>query len=190
MALVKFNNVSLAYGHVPLLEQVDFQVDANERVCLVGRNGTGKSTLLQVLMGNVQPDDGEVWKQQGLRVAYLAQEVPADQTKSVFDVVTEGLEGIGSLLKDYHHTALALEQQATKPLMDRLSELQQALEAENGWRLEQRVEEIITRLELPADKPLAELSGGYKRRVMLAQALVTEPELLLLDEPTNHLDLE
>lgn len=189
MALVKFNSVSLAYGHVALLDHVDFQIDANERVCLVGRNGTGKSTLMQVLRGNVLPDDGEVWKQQGLRIAYLAQEVPADQSKSVFDVVTEGLEDVGSLLAEYHHVALELVENPNQPLMDKLAELQQALEAENGWRMEQRVEEVITRLELPMDKPLSELSGGYKRRVMLAQALVTDPELLLLDEPTNHLDL-
>ena len=189
MALVKFNSVSLAYGHVALLDHVDFQIDANERVCLVGRNGTGKSTLMQVLRGNVLPDDGEVWKQQGLRIAYLAQDVPADQSKSVFDVVTEGLEDVGSLLAEYHHVALELVENPNQPLMDKLAELQQALEAENGWRMEQRVEEVITRLELPMDKPLSELSGGYKRRVMLAQALVTDPELLLLDEPTNHLDL-
>ena len=170
MALVKFKNVFLAYGHVALLDHVDFQIDVNERVCLVGRNGTGKSTLMQVLRGHVQPDDGEVWKQQGLRIAYLAQEVPSDQTNTVFDVVTEGLEGVGSLLAEYHHVALELEKHSTQPLMDKLAELQQALEAENGWRLEQRVEEVITRLELPADKPLSELSGGYKRRVMLAQA--------------------
>jgi len=189
MALVKFNNVSLAYGHVALLDQVDFQVDAGERVCLVGRNGTGKSTLMQVMLGNVQPDDGEIWRQQNLSMAYLAQEVPADQHKTVFDVVTEGLEGVGTLLAEYHHVALELEEHTSPALMNQLAELQQKLEAENGWRLEQRVEEVITRLELPADKPLSELSGGYKRRVMLAQALVTEPELLLLDEPTNHLDL-
>lgn len=189
MALVKFKSVSLAYGHVALLDNVDFEINPSERVCLVGRNGAGKSTLMQVLRGTVQPDDGEVWKRQGLRIAYLAQEVPEDQSKTVFDVVTEGLEGVGSLLADYHHVALELEKHSSQSLMDKLAKLQQALEAENGWRLEQRVEEIITRLELPADKPLSELSGGYKRRVMLAQALVTEPELLLLDEPTNHLDL-
>jgi len=190
MALVKFDNVSLAFGHVPLLDKVQFQIDANERVCLVGRNGTGKSTLMQVLRGTVQPDDGSVWVKDNLRIAYLAQEVPADQQQSVFDVITAGLEGVGALLAEYHHVALALTGDHDPALLDRLSDLQQKLEAQDGWSLEQRVESVITRLGLPADKALSELSGGLRRRVMLAQALVTEPDLLLLDEPTNHLDLE
>ena len=189
MALIKFNDVSLAYGHVPLLDHVDFQIDDGERVCLVGRNGTGKSTLMQIMRGNVVPDDGEVRKQQGIRIAYLAQEVPADQNQSVFDVVTQGLQDVGRILAEYHHVTQSLEKDNSPANLARLAELQQLLEAENGWRLEQRVEEVITRLELPADRSLAELSGGYKRRVMLAQALVIEPDLLLLDEPTNHLDL-
>ena len=189
MALVKFDSVSLAYGHVALLDHVDFQIEPGERVCLVGRNGTGKSTLIQVLRGVVRPDDGEVWQQQDLRVAYLAQEVPSDYSQTVFDVIAEGLEGMGKLLADYHHALLELETDSSPAQLDKLSELQHALDAEDGWMLEQRVEKIITKLELPADKPLSELSGGLKRRVMLAQALVTEPDLLLLDEPTNHLDL-
>jgi len=189
MALVKFESVSLAFGHVALLDKVDFQIEPNERVCLIGRNGTGKSTLMQVLRGTIKPDDGEVWTQKGLRIAWLAQEVPADQTKTVFDVVTEGLDEVGSVLAEYHHIALQLDHSSSSAQMERLSELQQKLETENGWLLEQRVEQVITRLGLPADQSLAELSGGMKRRVMLAQALVTEPDLLLLDEPTNHLDL-
>ena len=189
MALVKFNNVSLAYGHVALLDHLDFQIEPNERVCLVGRNGTGKSTLMQVLRGAVLPDDGEIWKQQGLRIAYLAQEVPEDQAKTVFDVIAEGLEGVGKLLADYHHLLHELETDSSPAQLDKLATLQHALDVEDGWLVEQRVEKVITRLELPADKVLSELSGGYKRRVMLAQALVKEPDLLLLDEPTNHLDL-
>jgi ATP-binding cassette subfamily F protein uup len=189
MALVKFDGVSLAYGHVALLDRVDFQIEPGERVCLVGRNGAGKSTLMQIVRGSVQPDDGDVWLQQGLRVAFLAQEVPADQAQTVFDVITAGLEGIGALIAEYHHVALALAEDSSPALMDRLSQLQHALEAQDGWRIEQKVEEVISRLELPADTLLSELSGGFKRRVMLAQALVTDPDLLLLDEPTNHLDL-
>jgi ATP-binding cassette subfamily F protein uup len=189
MALVKFDSVSLAYGHVALLDHVDFQIEPGERICLVGRNGTGKSTLMQVLRGVVPPDDGEVWRQQGLRIAYLAQEVPSDYSQTVFDVIAEGLEGMGKLLADYHHVLLELETDSSPAQLDKLAKLQHALDAEDGWLLEQRVEKIITKLELPADKPLSELSGGLKRRVMLAQALVTEPDLLLLDEPTNHLDL-
>ena len=189
MALIKFDNVSLAFGHVALLDKVDFQIDPGERICLVGRNGTGKSTLMQVLRGATLPDDGSVWRQQNLRISYLAQEVPADQTLSVFDVITAGLEGVGELLAEYHHVVLSLEVDASPAVLDRLSVLQGKLEAEDGWRLEQKVEDVISRLDLPADKLLSELSGGLKRRVMLAQALVTEPDLLLLDEPTNHLDL-
>jgi ATP-binding cassette subfamily F protein uup len=189
MALIKFDNVSLAFGHVALLDKVDFQIDPGERVCLVGRNGTGKSTLMQILRGAVVPDDGSVWRQQNVRIAWLAQEVPEDQQQSVFDVITAGLEGVGALLAEYHHVALSLAEDSSPAVLDRLSELQSRLEAEDGWRLEQKVEDVISRLELPADTPLADLSGGLKRRVMLAQALVTEPDLLLLDEPTNHLDL-
>lgn len=189
MARIKFDDVSLAYGHVALLDKVNFQIDPNERICLVGRNGTGKSTLMQIVRGEVLPDDGSVWKQQGLRIAYLAQEVPSDQAQTVFDVITAGLEGVGELLADYHHVVHAMAEDTSPALMDKLSQLQQALEAQDGWRLEQKVEEVISRLELPADKMMSELSGGFKRRVMLAQALVTEPDLLLLDEPTNHLDL-
>ena len=189
MALVKFESVSLAFGHVALLDHVDFQIEPNERVCLVGRNGTGKSTLMQVLRGTVKPDDGEVWTQKGLRIAWLAQEVPADQRKTVFDVVTEGLDNVGRVLAEYHHITQQLEHGSSNAQMERMAELQQQLDTENGWLLEQRVEQVISRLGLPADQSLAELSGGMKRRVMLAQALVTEPDLLLLDEPTNHLDL-
>jgi ATP-binding cassette subfamily F protein uup len=189
MALIKFDNVSLAFGHVALLDKVDFQIDPGERVCLVGRNGTGKSTLMQILRGVVVPDDGSVWRQQNVRIAWLAQEVPEDQQQSVFDVITAGLEGVGALLAEYHHVALSLAEDSSPAVLERLSELQSRLEAEDGWRLEQKVEDVISRLELPADTPLSDLSGGLKRRVMLAQALVTEPDLLLLDEPTNHLDL-
>ncbi len=189
MALIKFDDVSLAFGHVALLDKVALQIDPGERVCLVGRNGTGKSTLMQVLRGAVSPDDGSVWRQQNIRIAWLAQEVPADQTQSVFDVITAGLEGVGALLAEYHHVVLSLEKDASPAILERLAELQNKLEAEDGWRLEQKVEDVISRLELPSDKLLSELSGGLKRRVMLAQALVTEPDLLLLDEPTNHLDL-
>lgn len=193
--LVKLDNVSLAYGHVALLDGMDLQIDPNERVCLVGRNGTGKSTLMQVIRGAISADDGKVWRKADLRIAYLAQEVPLDQVQTVFQVVTSGLEGLGDVLAEYHQVATALtepsnSESATSELIDRLSSLQQRLEAEDGWRLEQRVEEVITRLQLPADTLMSELSGGLKRRVMLAQALVTEPDLLLLDEPTNHLDLE
>ncbi len=189
MALIKLDDVSLAFGHVALLDKVNFQIAPGERVCLVGRNGAGKSTFMQVLRGAVAPDEGSVWRQQNLRIAWLAQEVPEDQSQSVFEVIAAGLEGVGALLAEYHQVALSLADDASPAVLEHFSQLQSKLEAEDGWRLEQKVEDVISRLDLPADKRLAELSGGLKRRVMLAQALVTEPDLLLLDEPTNHLDL-
>lgn len=188
--LLKLENLSLAYGHVALLDGIELQIEANERVCLVGRNGTGKSTLMQIIRGAVTADDGQVWRRPDMRIAYLAQEVPPDLTQTVFEVVTSGLEGVGSLLAEYHQVALALADGADNGSMEKLAQLQEALESQDGWRLEQRVESVISRLQLPPDTSLAALSGGLKRRVMLAQALVTEPDLLLLDEPTNHLDLE
>jgi ATP-binding cassette subfamily F protein uup len=190
MSLIQLDNVSLAYGHVPLLDHAQLQIEPGERICLVGRNGAGKSTLMHVLRGAVTPDDGSVWRQAGLRMAYLSQEVPTDETHSVFEVVTAGLAEVGQLLAAYHQAVVAVSEDSSAAAMDRLAKLQQQLEAADGWRLEQRVEEVITRLELPADRLLSELSGGFKRRVLLAQALVTDPELLLLDEPTNHLDID
>jgi ATP-binding cassette subfamily F protein uup len=190
MSLIQLENVSLAYGHVPLLDHVKLAIEPGERVCLVGRNGAGKSTLMHVVRGAAKPDDGEVWRKPGLRMAYLMQEVPADETRTVFDVVAAGLEEVGELIAEYHRVAHAVTENAGEAELNRLAQLQQKLEAVDGWTLEQRVAAIISRLELPGDTPMSELSGGYKRRVLLAQALVCEPDLLLLDEPTNHLDIE
>ncbi|VAX09847.1 Bis-ABC ATPase Uup [hydrothermal vent metagenome] len=189
--LVSFKNVSLAFGSAPLLEQVNFNIDRGERICLLGRNGTGKSTLLRVMAGEITADDGEIWRAGGLRVASLDQEVPVGDKRSVFDVVASGLETLGTLLSDYHHLALRLEQgEHDSAILEKFAHLQQQIEAAEGWRFEQRVSAAISRLELPVDKSMDELSGGLKRRVLLARALVQEPDLLLLDEPTNHLDIE
>ena len=166
------------------------QIDPGERVCLVGRNGTGKSTLMHVMRGAIVPDDGNVWRKSGLRVAYLAQDLPVDETRTVFEVITDGLEAMGAAMVEYHHALQVVMDDHSEAAMETLSRAQQALDAGDGWRLEQRVEEVISRLDLPADKSLDSLSGGFKRRVLLAQALVLEPDLLLLDEPTNHLDIE
>ena len=189
MPLFSTDHLSIAFGAEKLLDDASFQLDAGERVCLIGRNGAGKTTLLRLLTGEIQPDSGEIWRQPGLRIATLAQELPADATATVFEIVAGGLEGLGTLLADYHDAALHLAHPAPEP-MRRMEQLQHELEARDGWRWQQRVETVITRLQLPADTPLAELSGGWRRRTLLGRALVGDPDVLLLDEPTNHLDLE
>jgi len=186
--LITLQSVSLAYGHVPLLDHVDLAVEPGERVCLVGRNGAGKTTLLRVVAGEAVPDEGEL-RMDG-RVGYLAQDIPLDESRTAFEVVADGLGDLGSLIAEYHAAAHALESAPDDQGLARLGRLQQALEARDGWRLEQRVEALLTRFGLPADQPLSELSGGTRRRVLLARALVNEPDVLLLDEPTNHLDVE
>jgi len=185
MSLLTLDDVSLAYGHLPLLSHVDFRIDKGERVCLVGRNGTGKSTLFRVLSEQAHPDDGEVWKQDTLRISYLEQEVPEDRKVSVYDIVAEGLGETGQLLTRYHHAALETDEAA----LDRLHDLQQQIEAANAWNVSQKIDSVISKLRLPADRLMSDCSGGIRRRVMLARALVSEPDLLLLDEPTNHMDI-
>ena len=186
MTLLKLTDVSLAYGTNPLLDGVSWQIARGERVCVIGRNGTGKSSMLSLVKGSQLPDDGEIWRAPGLKIGELPQELPRADERTVFDVVSEGLAGVGQLLADYHHLSQNIRDEAD---LDKLMHVQQALEAKDGWRLQQLVDSTLSRLQLPADKTLAELSGGWRRRVLLAQALVSEPDLLLLDEPTNHLDI-
>jgi len=187
MPLLRLDDVSLAYGHVPLLAHADFQLDAGERVCVVGRNGAGKSTLFRVIAGAVQPDEGEVWRRDPLRIAHLEQEVPPDTEQTVFDVVAGGLGELGTLLAEYHRAAQAAA--ADRAALAQLDALQARIEALDGWNARQKVESVLTRLALPADARLADCSGGIRRQVMLARALACEPDVLLLDEPTNHLDI-
>jgi len=189
MSILGLENVSLAYGHLPLLDQVDLQIEAGERVCLIGRNGAGKSTLLKVIAGKQQADDGSIRLQSGMRVAYLEQDVPHDENLTVFEVVSMGLGDLGELIKEYHELAHRIASEHDDKLMKRMSDLQHRLESENGWAMTQKVESVISRLQLDADKKLSELSGGMRRRVILAKTLANEPDLLLLDEPTNHLDI-
>lgn len=188
--LLTLKNVSLSYGHVSLLDNVDLALESGERVCLVGRNGTGKSSLLRLIYGETLPDDGEIWRRDNLRIARLEQDLPAGVKGTVFEVVADGLKELGELVSRYHHALAELQQDQTDRHVQALSELTQALDAADGWRFEQRVETAISKLALPADQPMQTLSGGMQRRVLLARALVSEPDLLLLDEPTNHLDID
>jgi ATP-binding cassette subfamily F protein uup len=187
MPLLTLTDASLAYGHHALLDKINFQIDAGERVCLVGRNGMGKSTLFRVISGQAQLDDGELWQLDTLKISYLEQEVPADMQDSIFDVVASGLGEIGQLLTDYHHALVDVSDAESS--MNRLSDLQHRIDVVDGWNLSQKVDVVLSRLDLEADKLLADCSGGMRRRVMLARALVSEPDLLLLDEPTNHMDI-
>jgi ATP-binding cassette subfamily F protein uup len=180
--------VSIAFGPQALLDGASLQVDAGERVCLIGRNGAGKSTLLGIVSGDVAPDAGAIWRQPGLKIATLAQDPPSSDAATVFDVVAGGLAELGQLLAEFHRVSRAAGHDASA--LARMDALQHELEVRGGWSLGQRVDQILARLELPADTPLGALSGGWRRRVALAQALVCEPDLLLLDEPTNHLDIE
>jgi ATP-binding cassette subfamily F protein uup len=182
MALLFLRDISLSFGAAPLLDKIHFQVETGERVCIVGRNGEGKSTLLKVIEGIQPADEGSRIVQDGVKIAKLQQDVPHDLQGSVFDVVALGLGDIGETLKAYHHAALEGD-------MDQLEKLQHKIEAQNGWDMNQQVDTILSKLDLPADDEFASLSGGMKRRVLLAQALIQKPDILLLDEPTNHLDI-
>jgi len=188
MALLTLRNVTLAFGGPPLLDGINLQIEPGERLCLVGRNGTGKSTLMKLLNDELQADSGEVVRDKGLRVARLTQEVPRDLSGAVYDVVAGGLGRQGTLLAEYHHVSQQLAAGDDK-LLGKLEKIQHELEANDGWQLNQKVEAILSRLGLPADSEFSALSGGLKRRVLLARELVREPNLLLLDEPTNHLDI-
>ncbi|MBD9500231.1 ATP-binding cassette domain-containing protein [Pseudomonas sp. BGr12] len=186
MTLLKLTDVSLAFGTTPLLDKVSWQIARGERVCIIGRNGTGKSSMLKLVKGEQKPDDGDIWRAPSLKIGELPQELPRADDRTVYDVVAEGLAEVGELLAQYHHLSMHIESEED---LNKLARVQQDLEARDGWRLGQLVDTTLSRLQLPADKTLAELSGGWRRRVLLAQALVAEPDLLLLDEPTNHLDI-
>ncbi|MCH8991713.1 MAG: ATP-binding cassette domain-containing protein, partial [Acidobacteria bacterium] len=191
MPLVSLERVSIAYGHLPLLEDATLRLDPGERVCVIGRNGTGKSTLLKILAGTLPPDRGVARREPGVRTAMLVQDVLLSSDRPVFDVVAQGVGELSELVALYHHTAVQVAVDDPEPaLLDTLGRLQQTLEARDGWRLEQRIERVVERLQLPSETVVDTLSGGWRRRVLLARALVAQPEVLLLDEPTNHLDID
>ena len=183
--LLNFKNVSLNLGRTVLLDHTDLTIEAGERLCLLGRNGAGKSTLFKLISGEQREDAGEISRTQGLKVAQLPQDVPSDLAGTVYDVVAEGLGEVGRLIAEYHHI---LERGAED--LSELSRVQTALEAQDGWALESRVDAMLSRLKLDGSVEFSALSGGVKRRALLGRALVAEPDLLLLDEPTNHLDIE
>lgn len=195
MPLIRLRDVSLSFGGEPLLERLNFQVDERERVCLVGRNGVGKSTLLKLISQALVPEEGSIERQQNLSISMLMQDVPtvlqaSGASKSVYQVVADGLGDLGERVNHYHRLSQRVAQEPTPQLLGELEEVQHKLESNGGWRLSQQVGKTLSRMELDAEAAFAELSGGLQRRVLLANALVNEPDLLLLDEPTNHLDME
>jgi ATP-binding cassette subfamily F protein uup len=186
MSLVRLSNVFLEFGPQKILTDAEFSIEPKERVCLIGRNGAGKSTLLRLITGQQYADAGEIQHQRDLRISQLEQELPGDLERTVRDVIKEGLVLQQDLIDRYQ---LLLNQPTSKRNLSEIEDLQQRIEASGGWNIEQQTEKIVTQLNLPLDKKLGELSGGWQRRVLLGKALVSQPELLLLDEPTNHLDI-
>ncbi|MSQ59218.1 MAG: ATP-binding cassette domain-containing protein [Betaproteobacteria bacterium] len=189
MPLATLESVCLAYGHVPLLDHASLVLESGERVGLIGRNGTGKSSLLKILANQSHPDDGVVWHRPGLRLAYVAQEPILDPTHTVFESALQGLGPVKQLLIDYDHVIHAVEKDHSDESMARLTHLSSELDAQHAWSFKSRVEIVLSRLQLNAEALVSTLSGGQKKRLALAQAMVSEPEVLLLDEPTNHLDI-
>ncbi|ASR44706.1 ABC transporter ATP-binding protein [Xanthomonas citri pv. mangiferaeindicae] len=182
MPLMTLNAVDYSVGGPLLLDGVELSIDRGERIALIGRNGAGKSTLMRLIDGELKPDDGEIRREQGVRVTRLEQEVPAGADGSIFDVVAGGLGEAGAALAEYHRLLHAED-------YDALADVQARIDALDGWRIDQRVTEVLERLQLDGDAAFTRLSGGMKRRVLLARAVVSAPDILLLDEPTNHLDI-
>ncbi len=190
MSLIALSDVNLGFRGPPVLDRANLTIEPGERVCLLGRNGTGKTTLLRLLQGNLDPDKGAIVRQQGLRTAMLPQQVPLDLHGSIFDEVSRGFGPKAELLARYHHLASRLASEESDELHAELGRIQHLLEADGGWNMHQQIEAVLSKMSLPPDADVATLSAGMKRRVLLAKAVVGSPDLLILDEPTNHLDVE
>ena len=190
MALISLQDITLAFGGPLLFEDLSLQLEPGERVALLGRNGVGKTTLMKVMAGQVEIDKGELIYQKGVKVTHLPQEVPKDIKGTIFDIVFAGLGQRAKLLSDYHHVVHDLHSNHSPELMRELDRLQSELDATAGWDLDAEVEYILSQMKLDGEADFETLSGGQKRRALLAKALVIKPEILLLDEPTNHLDID
>ena len=190
MALISLTNAYLSFSDHPLLDHAELHIEPNERVCLVGRNGAGKSTLLKIIAQQVTMDDGKVQYEKDLVVSRLEQDPPRHAEGNVFDYVAEGIEHLADLLKEYHHISQELTQNYSEQILNQLAQVQAKLEHANGWQFENKINEVLQKLELNPDTKLADLSGGWLRKAALARALVCNPDVLLLDEPTNHLDVD
>lgn len=189
MAVLSLLDVSISFGGAPLLDRVNLQVEKGERVCILGRNGEGKSTLLKLVSGHIRPDSGTVSIQKGLSVSGLSQDLPQGLEGTVHEVVAGGLSGVGELLEEYHQLSKKMAQHHDDAIVKKITDIHEKLDRLNGWEAGRLADEVITRLSLDPDELFSTLSVGFKRRALLARALVSKPDLLLLDEPTNHLDI-
>ncbi|HHF0178594.1 TPA: ABC transporter ATP-binding protein [Haemophilus influenzae] len=190
MALISLTNGYLSFSDAPLLDHAELYIEANERVCLVGRNGAGKSTLLKIIAGDVLMDDGKIQYEKDLVVSRLEQDPPRNAQGNIFDYVAEGVGHLTDLLKEYHHISVQLEENYSDQILSQLEQVQAKLEHADGWRFENKINEVLLKLGLNPNTKLSALSGGWLRKAALARALVCDPDVLLLDEPTNHLDVE
>ena len=190
MALISLTNGYLSFSDAPLLDHAELHIEPNERVCLVGRNGAGKSTLLKIIAGDVLIDDGKIQYEKDLVVSRLEQDPPRNAQGNIFDYVAEGVGHLTDLLKEYHHISVQLEENYSDQILNQLEQVQAKLEHADGWRFENKINEVLLKLGLNPNTKLSALSGGWLRKAALARALVCDPDVLLLDEPTNHLDVE